>query len=75
PRPIDIDILFYNELRIQTPELTVPHPRYSDRRFVLLPLAELLPDFRDPIQNISVQQLIERCPDKGEVRFHAPPLF
>ena len=75
PRPIDIDILLYRELRIQTADLTVPHPRYSDRRFVLVPLAELVPDFRDPVLKLTIQQLIERCPDTGEVRFHAPPLF
>ena len=75
PRPIDVDILFFGDRQIQLSNLIVPHPRYAERRFVLLPLAELLPDFRDPASNLTVQQLIERCPDSGEVRLHAPPLL
>jgi 2-amino-4-hydroxy-6-hydroxymethyldihydropteridine diphosphokinase len=75
PRPIDLDILFYGEQQIHTASLTVPHPRYADRRFVLAPLAELAPDFRDPISNVTIQQLLERCPDSGEVRLYAPPLL
>ena len=75
PRPIDVDILFFGDRQIRLSNLIVPHPRYAERRFVLLPLAELLPDFRDPASNLTVQQLIERCPDSGEVRLHAPPLL
>jgi 2-amino-4-hydroxy-6-hydroxymethyldihydropteridine diphosphokinase len=75
PRPIDLDILFYRDLQIQTDRLTVPHPRYADRRFVLVPLAEIEPEFRDPIRNLTIQQLIERCPDRGQVQFYAPPLL
>ena len=75
PRPIDLDILFYGDLQIQTANLVVPHPRYADRRFVLAPLAELAPDFRDPISGVTMQQLLERCPDSGEVRLYAPPLL
>jgi 2-amino-4-hydroxy-6-hydroxymethyldihydropteridine diphosphokinase len=74
PRPIDLDILFYGGQRIQTAKLIVPHPRYAERRFVLYPLAEIAPDFRDPISNVTIQQLIEQCPDSGEVRLYAPPL-
>lgn len=44
PRPIDIDILLYGDETIDTPELTVPHPRIAERNFVLVPLAELAPD-------------------------------
>jgi len=75
PRPIDIDILFYRDLQIRTASLTVPHPRYADRRFVLVPLAELAPDFRDTIRNLSIQELIRICPDDGQVQLHAPPLL
>ena len=73
--PIDLDILFYGDLQIQTADLIVPHSRYADRRFVLAPLAELAPDFRDPISGITIQQLLERCPDSGEVRLYGPPLL
>ena len=75
PRPIDLDILFYGNHQIQTANLIIPHPRYADRRFVLAPLAELAPDFRDPISGIRIQQLLERCPDSGEVHLYAPPLL
>jgi 2-amino-4-hydroxy-6-hydroxymethyldihydropteridine diphosphokinase len=75
PRPIDIDILFYRDMQIRSANLTIPHPRYGERRFVLVPLAELAPDFRDPIRNLTIQELIEICPDRGQVKLHAPPLL
>jgi len=75
PRPVDLDILFYGDQQIQTANLIVPHPRYADRRFVLAPLAELAPDFRDPISGVTIQQLLELCPDSGEVHLYAPPLL
>src|SRR5947207_9458580 len=40
PRTIDIDILFYGNFKVDTPELTIPHPRFSERRFVLAPMVE-----------------------------------
>jgi len=75
PRPLDIDILFYGTQGIRTTNLTIPHPRYTERRFVLVPLAEVAPDFHDPIRNRTIQQLLEQCPDSGEVRLHAAPLL
>jgi 2-amino-4-hydroxy-6-hydroxymethyldihydropteridine diphosphokinase len=75
PRPIDIDILFYRELQIQTAALMIPHPRYAERRFVLVPLAELAPEFRDPIDHRTIEELIANCPDSGQVQLQAPPLF
>lgn len=48
PREIDIDILFYGRRRVRAPGLIVPHPRWKERRFVLDPLAEIAPRFRDP---------------------------
>ncbi|MEA2574187.1 MAG: 2-amino-4-hydroxy-6-hydroxymethyldihydropteridine diphosphokinase [Chloroflexia bacterium] len=48
PRVLDIDILLYDDLTLNGPSLTIPHPRMWQRRFVLMPLAELLPDLRDP---------------------------
>ena len=49
PRPIDIDILFYDNQIINTPELIIPHPRLTERAFVLVPLAEIAPDFVHPV--------------------------
>ncbi len=48
PRTIDIDILLFGNLLMETPELTIPHPRMCERRFVLEPLMEIAPDLRDP---------------------------
>lgn len=48
PRTLDIDIIFFGNARIDTPELTVPHPCYKDRLFVLLPLLELEPELTEP---------------------------
>ena len=54
PREIDIDILFYGCRRVRAPGLTVPHPRWGERRFVLDPLAEIAPRFRDPATGRTV---------------------
>jgi len=62
PRTLDIDILFYGDLILDTPELTLPHPRAYLRRFVLEPLAELLPDFILPNQTQTVSQLLKKIP-------------
>jgi 2-amino-4-hydroxy-6-hydroxymethyldihydropteridine diphosphokinase len=48
PRVLDIDILLYDDLTLDSPTLTIPHPRMWQRQFVLMPLAELLPDLQDP---------------------------
>ncbi len=51
PRPIDLDILLYNQLRLQTPELTIPHPRMYQRDFVMRPLKEIEPDFTRDLEH------------------------
>ena len=66
-RPIDIDILFYDSRVIDEPDLQVPHPRLHLRRFVLAPLAELMPSFRHPVLKKSVAELLNECEDKGKV--------
>lgn len=67
-RPIDIDILFYDSLSINSPELTVPHPRLAERRFVLVPLAEIMPDFIHPLLHKSISALLSACPDQLVVK-------
>jgi len=59
-RPLDLDILDYKGRRIHQPRLTLPHPRMCDRPFVLFPLSEIAPNWRDPIKNRAVQDWIAR---------------
>ncbi len=58
PREIDLDILLFGDRVIQTDRLTVPHPRMRERRFVLVPLAEIAPDAVDPRTGRTVRQLL-----------------
>lgn len=67
PRKIDIDIMFYNNLIINTESLIIPHPRLHLRRFNLLPLAEILPDFVHPILHQTIKSLLKDCEDPLEV--------
>ena len=67
PRTLDIDLIFYGNTIIQNPELTIPHPSFSKRRFVLVPLAEIAPGFVDPLSGQTILQLLEICPDQSSV--------
>jgi 2-amino-4-hydroxy-6-hydroxymethyldihydropteridine diphosphokinase len=62
PRTIDIDILFYGSAVVETTRLEIPHPRIAERRFVLVPLAELAPDLRHPVTHRTVRQMLESAP-------------
>ena len=66
-RTIDIDLLFFNSEIIQTEDLQIPHPRISERNFILHPLAEIIPEFTHPILNKSISQLKIDCTDDLKV--------
>jgi 2-amino-4-hydroxy-6-hydroxymethyldihydropteridine diphosphokinase len=68
PRIIDIDMLLFDDLVINTPALTVPHPAMSGRRFVLAPLAELAPEARHPVLKKSIRELLDALPPGQIVR-------
>lgn len=67
-RTIDIDLLFYDSEIIRTPALTVPHPRIAERRFVLVPLDEIMPGFVHPVLRKSVSRLLAECSDPLPVK-------
>jgi 2-amino-4-hydroxy-6-hydroxymethyldihydropteridine diphosphokinase len=70
PRVLDLDLLFYDDLAMHDPELTLPHPRLHERGFVLFPLADLAPDLAVPGKG-TVRALLEALPDQGVQRMAA----
>jgi len=72
PRLIDIDIIFYDNLIIKTPTLSIPHPLMHKRKFVLQPLNEIAPDFVHPLLDMTIAQLYENCQDKSFVEIYEP---
>lgn len=71
PRPIDLDILFYDNLQMDTPRLTIPHSRIVERRFVLQPLADIAPYISHPSSGKTVAELLAALPDEDDVRLYA----
>lgn len=67
PRPIDIDILLYENALVRVARLTIPHPRLAERRFVLVPLRELAPTLRHPATLRTVLELLAETRDAGQV--------
>ena len=77
PRVIDLDILFYEDITLDTPDLTLPHPRLHERAFVLVPLNDIAPDFIHPKFGLTVKQLLDQLPPEARdqaQRADIPPL-
>jgi 2-amino-4-hydroxy-6-hydroxymethyldihydropteridine diphosphokinase len=75
PRIIDLDVLYAGNLVLNSPEITIPHPRLRQRRFVLTPLADISPDLVLPGQMDSVRRLLAEVDDPGQVTRLGVPLF
>ncbi len=67
PRIIDLDLLYFDQFSIREPDLKIPHPRLHERRFVLVPLAELCPAWIDPRHGCTALELLQRCSDRSRV--------
>ena len=72
PRTIDIDILLMDDLVMSTPELTLPHPRLTERAFALVPLAEIAPTLRHPVADQTIAQLSGALAESQDVRCLGP---
>jgi 2-amino-4-hydroxy-6-hydroxymethyldihydropteridine diphosphokinase len=69
-REIDIDILFFDDIILKSELLEIPHPQMQNRRFVLVPLNEIEPDFIHPLLNVNMRTLLETGIDKSEVKLY-----
>lgn len=72
PRIIDIDILFYGQRILQSQGLSIPHPAFAQRKFVLVPMVEIAPEFKDPRSGFTMRELLHQCPDLSSVTMLKP---
>lgn len=72
PRTLDVDLLFVGASVCGSERLTLPHPALARRRCVLVPLADVAPDWRHPVLGATVAELLARCPDTALVRPFSP---
>ncbi len=72
-RTIDIDILFYEDLKEEDENLIIPHPLLHRRKFVLVPLCEIVPELIHPVLKKTVTELLKICEDTSEVKIYSGP--
>ena len=72
PRTIDLDLLLYGEHLVDSQRLTLPHPQFHRRRFVLVPLAELCPNLEHPVIHRTISELLQVATDRSEVKLWIP---
>jgi len=73
-RTLDIDIIFFNSLVLESETIQIPHPRYSERLFVLIPLCDIAPEWKDPTNTLTIKQLKDVCSDTSEMPKKIKPL-
>lgn len=73
-REIDIDVILYADEQLSTEHLTVPHPQFHERRFVLQPAAEIAPTMADPASGCTIAELLAICLDTSGVTIVQPPI-
>jgi 2-amino-4-hydroxy-6-hydroxymethyldihydropteridine diphosphokinase len=71
PRTLDLDILLFGALVLDEPSLQIPHPRMTQRRFVLKPFAEIAPDALHPLLRETIHSLLVACTDSSSVKLHS----
>ena len=67
PRRIDIDIIFYGDLVLDESYLAIPHPRMTNRKFVLAPVVDIIPEYIHPVHGVSMKKMLELCDDASYV--------
>lgn len=67
-RQMDIDILYFNDEFIETKNLIIPHPRIQERKFVLVPLVEIAPEYKHPLLRLTSFQMLENCRDESLIK-------
>ncbi|UCF63600.1 MAG: 2-amino-4-hydroxy-6-hydroxymethyldihydropteridine diphosphokinase [bacterium] len=64
PREIDLDIILYEQMQLHNSELSIPHPDFQNRIFVLKPLADIAPEYPVPGENVTISELLNKCQDE-----------